>query len=81
MKPLPILLLAAVLVTGCATTTTTTRTRTAAATADSYAYATPEERRIGNRRSYSHDDLQKTGHPTLGGALQTLDPSVYISGR
>ncbi|CAN5567251.1 hypothetical protein BH20VER1_BH20VER1_18220 [soil metagenome] len=80
MKTLPILLLAAVLVTGC-TTTTTTRTRTAAATADSYAYATPEERRIGNRRSYSHDDLQKTGHPTLGGALQTLDPSVYISGR
>ncbi|CAN5173456.1 hypothetical protein BH20VER2_BH20VER2_18290 [soil metagenome] len=80
MKTLPLLLLAAVLVTGCTSTTTTT-TRSTRTTAEAQTGMTPEERRIGNRRSYSHDDLQKTGHPTLGGALQTVDPSVYISGR
>ena len=44
-------------------------------------YATPEQRRAINKRVYTHEDIQKTGHPTLGGALQTLDPSVYVSGR
>lgn len=31
--------------------------------------------------SYSHDDLQRTGQPDIGRALQQLDPSVQISGH
>lgn len=31
-------------------------------------------------RSYSRQDLQNTGEPTLGPALQKLDPSVTIRG-
>ena len=31
-------------------------------------------------RSYSQQDIQNTGSPTLGPALQQLDPSVTISG-
>lgn len=32
-------------------------------------------------RSYSQQDIQNTGSPTLGPALQQLDPSITISGR
>ncbi|WP_199096721.1 hypothetical protein [Dyella sp. ASV21] len=31
-------------------------------------------------RSYSRDDLQRTGSPTLGPALRQLDPSMTVSG-
>lgn len=31
-------------------------------------------------RSYSRDDIQRTGSPTLGPALRQLDPSVTVSG-
>ncbi|HET6554327.1 MAG TPA: hypothetical protein VFG49_12400 [Dyella sp.] len=31
-------------------------------------------------RSYSRQDIQNTGEPTLGPALQKLDPSVTIQG-
>ncbi len=31
-------------------------------------------------RSYSRQDIQNTGEPTLGPALQKLDPSVTIRG-
>jgi len=31
-----------------------------------------------NGRSYSHEDLQRTGNPNIGQALQQLDPSVQI---
>lgn len=77
MKTLSLLAVLALLA-GCTTTTTTTRSRsgeTAEATA-----MTPDERRTINRRSYTKDDLQKTGQTDVGRALQTLDASVYISG-
>ena len=47
----------------------------------SEAEQTPDQRRVIAKRVHTQEDLQKTGHPTLGGALQTVDPSVYISGR
>ena len=66
------LLAALALFTGCTTTTTRTtvdNTRAANATA-----MTP-------KRVHTQEDLQKTGQPELGAALQTVDASVYISGR
>ena len=77
-------LAAAVALVGCTTTTETTRTTTtaSAATADSRAGATPiDQNRSINKRTYTHDDIQKTGRSgEIGDALQTLDPSVYVSG-
>ena len=32
-----------------------------------------------NGQSYSHEDLQRTGNPNIGQALQQLDPAVQIS--
>lgn len=32
-----------------------------------------------NGNSYSHEDLQRTGQPDVGRALQQLDPAVQIS--
>ncbi|WP_430388122.1 hypothetical protein [Dyella sp. 20L07] len=32
-------------------------------------------------RSYSRDDIQRTGSPTLGPALRDLDPSLTVSGH
>lgn len=32
-------------------------------------------------RSYSRDDIDRTGQPTLGPALQMLDPSVTVRGH
>lgn len=32
-------------------------------------------------RSYSREDLQRTGDPDIGRALQQLDPSVQITGH
>jgi hypothetical protein len=34
-----------------------------------------------NGRSYSRGDLERTGNPNLGRALQQLDPSVQIIGH
>jgi hypothetical protein len=34
-----------------------------------------------NGRSYSRDDLDRTGNPNIGRALQQLDPSVQITGH
>lgn len=34
-----------------------------------------------NGQSYSHEDLQRTGNPDIGRALQQLDPSVQITGH
>jgi len=74
------LLVALAFLAGCTTTTTRTRTMSSTETVSATAQ-TPEQRRVINKRVYTQEDLQKTGHPTLGGALQTVDPSVYISGR
>ena len=78
MKIIP-LLAALALLAGCTTTTTRTRTMSSTETVNATA-ATPEQRREISTRVHTHEDLQKTGHPTLGGALQTVDPAVYISG-
>ena len=32
-------------------------------------------------RSYSKDDIDRTGQPTLGPALQMLDPSITVRGH
>ncbi|HWG11185.1 MAG TPA: hypothetical protein VN693_06770 [Rhodanobacteraceae bacterium] len=32
-------------------------------------------------RSYSHEDIQRTGQQDIGQALQQLDPSVHVSGH
>lgn len=32
-----------------------------------------------NGNSYSHEDLERTGNPNVGQALQQLDPAVQIS--
>ncbi len=34
-----------------------------------------------NGRSYSQDDIQRTGQTHLGPALQQLDPSITVRGR
>ena len=34
-----------------------------------------------NGRSYSQQDLQRTGEPELGRALQKLDPSITVRGH
>ena len=82
MKLTSILCLAfAVALVGCETTTETTTT-TSRTTAESRSGATPiDENRTINKRTYTHDDIQKTGRSgEVGDALQTLDPSVYVSG-
>ncbi len=69
MKTFALLLLAAAL-TGCTTTTTT---RTAAAN-------DARQRELSVKRVHTQEELQKTGQPEIGPALQTVDPAVYISG-
>src|SRR5579885_3147677 len=32
-------------------------------------------------RSYNHDELQRTGQPDVGRALQQLDPAVQVTGH
>jgi uncharacterized lipoprotein YajG len=76
MKPL-LLLAGVALLAACTTAPTTTTTSTTTTRSAMH----PDERRNINKRTYTQADLQKTGQPTLGGALQTVDPSVYISGR
>jgi hypothetical protein len=82
MKSAALLCLAAVALIGCTTTTetTTTSTRTAA---ESRSGATPiDQNRNINKRTYTHDDIQKTGRSgNVGEALSTLDAGVYTSGR
>jgi hypothetical protein len=84
MKTLSTLALAAAfatLATSCTHThthTATTRTATTVAATDE---ATPEERRIIARRSYSQRDMQKTGRTDVGSQLEALDPAVTVSGR
>lgn len=34
-----------------------------------------------NGNSYSHDDLERTGNPNVGRALQDLDPRIQIGGH
>lgn len=34
-----------------------------------------------NGRSYSQEDLRRTGEPELGRALQKLDPSITVRGH
>lgn len=68
MKTLAFLAIATLFVGCTATTTTTTTSNTA-----------PQRDYLANKRVHTHEDLQKTGQPELGGALQTVDPSVYIS--
>ena len=62
----------AALLPGC-TTTTTTASRTAQD-------GRPHVENTGDRRSYSQEELQKRGQPTVGGALEAQDASVRISG-
>ena len=49
---------------------------------ESRAGATPiDQNRAIAKRTYTHDDIQKTGRSgNVGEALSTLDPSVYVSG-
>ncbi|MBA2623315.1 MAG: hypothetical protein H0U88_06805 [Chthoniobacterales bacterium] len=67
MKLLALLAVTA-LGTGCTATTTTTASRR------------PDDRFV-NKRVHTQEQLQQTGQPEIGAALQTVDPSVYISGR
>lgn len=76
MKLLP-LFAAAALMVGCTTAPTTTTSTT---TTTSRSAMHPDERRNISKRTHTHDELQKTGHPTLGGALQTVDPAITVSG-
>lgn len=70
---------AAVALVGCTTTTETTTTTTRSATAESRTGATPiDQNRNINRRTYTQEDIKKTGRQdNIGEALQTLDASVY----
>ena len=69
MKTLAALSLAAAL-SGC-TTPTTTRT----------ANTELSHRELSEKRVHTKAELEKTGRPEIGEALQTVDPAVYISGR
>jgi hypothetical protein len=83
MKSAALLCLAAVALIGCTTTTETTTSTTRTAAAESRSGATPiDQNRTINKRTYTHDDFQKTGRSgQVGDALQTLDAGVYTSGR
>jgi hypothetical protein len=76
-------LAAAVALVGCTTTTETTTSTTRTASAESRSGATPiDQNRSINKRTYTHDDIQKTGRSgNVGEALSTLDASVTTSGR
>lgn len=67
MKTIAVLSLAVALA-GC-TTTTTTRTADTRAT----------HRELSDKRIHTKAELEKTGQPELGAALETVDPAVYIS--
>lgn len=66
MKTLPILL-AAVALAGCTTTSTTTVANR------------PSHKELSEKRVHTQAELQKTGRPELGDALQTVDPSITVS--
>lgn len=82
MKSAALLCLAAVALIGCTTTTETTTTSTRTAAAESRSGATPiDQNRAINKRTYTHEDIQKTGRSgNVGEALSTLDAGVYTSG-
>ena len=82
MKSAALLSLVAIGLVGCTTTTETTTSTTRTASAESRAGATPiDQNRAINKRTYTHDDIQKTGRSgNVGDALSTLDAGVYTSG-
>ena len=82
MKSASLLCLAAFALIGCTTTTETTTSTTRTASAESRSGATPiDQNRSINKRTYTHDDIQKTGRSgNVGDALSTLDASVSVSG-
>ena len=82
MKSASLICLLALGLIGCTTTTETTSTTTRTASAESRTGATPiDQNRNISRRTYTHDDIQKTGRSgNVGEALSTLDASVYTSG-
>lgn len=78
MKSAALLTLIALGLVGCTTTTETMHTTRM----ESRSGATPiDQNRAIAKRTYTHDDIQKTGRSgNVGEALSTLDPSVYVSG-
>ncbi|MBA3274039.1 MAG: hypothetical protein H0T11_09240 [Chthoniobacterales bacterium] len=72
MKTLSVLFLGIVL-SGCTTTTSTTTPATTSTTTRS--------REFTNNRTYTREDLDRTGHQNVGESLETLDPSVNSIGR
>jgi hypothetical protein len=68
---LPLLALAATLLSSCTT---------AQPTASVPPHDPRQGASIDNRRSYSQEELQKRGGATLGDSLSAQDPSVQVSG-
>jgi hypothetical protein len=66
MKTLPILF-AFIAFVGCTTAPTNTVDNR------------PSQRELSEKRVHTQAELQKTGRPELGDALQTVDPSVTVS--
>jgi hypothetical protein len=61
---------AAAVLSSCTTTTTTAQTD-----------KRPGVEITSEKRSYTQQELQKRGRPTVAGALEAQDASVYVSGR
>jgi hypothetical protein len=75
------LLCATATLTACATTTPTTPTaRTAAVQCphDSTASRIPNQCSASPVRTYSQEDVQRTGQTDVADALQMLDPSITV---
>lgn len=70
LTALPVFALGAALITSC-----TTAQPTANAPANDSRQAASSD-----RRSYTQEELQKRGRPTLGGALEAQDTTVQITG-
>ena len=73
------LLCVTVTLAACASTTpTTTRTAAAGCAQNSTASRIPKQCSASPVRTYSQEDVQRTGQTDVANALQMLDPSITV---
>jgi uncharacterized lipoprotein YmbA len=72
------LLCATVMLAACASTTPTTRTAAAGCPGNSTASRIPKQCSASPVRTYSQEDVERTGQTDVANALQMLDPSISV---
>ena len=72
------LLCATATLAACATTTPTARTAAVQCPQDSTASRIPNRCSASPVRTYSQEDVQRTGQTDVANALQMLDPSITV---